>query len=170
MTKNINFSLPFLLLFITLISCKSQKVTELDISKNLSEKIQIYVRRDTIKLGKEFPGEVKVGYLKLDFNDNTIAFAGESYVEGERKNSADALPEFKKSKTDYFIVTKKDAFEVPKSVLKYKRKWNDFATPGRSVTPAMKLVIIENTIRFKRSKSLNFHVLNPSLTKKANGN
>ena len=170
-TKKTKIALSsFILLLLVCFSCKSNKASVLDLDIKNRGKIQIYVRKDTLKFGdKNFPDEVHWSYMKVDFEKETLTFSGETFLEGQQKDSVDVKKLFEKKDAAYFIVTKKNEFEIPKTVSKYKRKWNDFATPGRSVTPAEKYIIIENTIRPKGSKSLKFYVFDSSLTKKANG-
>lgn len=158
----------YLFAFFIIISCKTQQTTEIEISRNHSEKIQVYVRKDTIKLDKDFPGDVNINYIKLDFEQKKISFAKQSHLEGEKKDPAEILQLLHKSEINYFVVTKKDEFEIPKHVRKYNRKWNDFATPGRSVTPAIKFVINGNSIQFKGSKKPKKYVFDSTLTKMEN--
>lgn len=160
------FSVMLLLCF----SCKSSKTSALDLGIRNRGKIQIYVRKDTLKFGdKIFLDEVRLSYMKVDFEKETIAFSNETFLEGQQKDSVDLKKLFEDNDFNYFIVTSKNEFETLRIVSKHNRKWNDFATPGRSVIPAEKYIIIENTIRFKGSKSLKFHTFDNYLTKKANG-
>lgn len=169
-TKKTKIALSsFIILLLVCFSCKSNKASVLDLNIKNRGKIQIYVRKDTLKFGdKNFPDEVHWSYMKVDFEKETLTFSGETFLEGQQKDSVDVKKLFEKKDTAYFIVTKNNEFEIPKTVSKHKRKWNDFATPGRSVTPSEKYIIIENTIRPKGSKSLKFYVFDSSLTKKAN--
>ncbi|MFD2908026.1 hypothetical protein ACFSX9_04685 [Flavobacterium ardleyense] len=133
--------------------------------------IRIYTRLDTLKFRDEnFKDEVRISYLKIDLEEAKISYANETFLEGEQRDVPNLKKIFKSKESNYYVVTSANTFEIPKSVSKYKRAWNDFATPGRSVTRAKKYTVSGNSIRSKNSKPGSSHVFDPSLTLKANEN
>lgn len=168
MIKNKNIISTLFILICLFFSCKSQYLYELDTNKNHPKKIKIYSQQHTFILDKDFPGEVTVSYIKIDFEAKTIVFSNESYLEGDKKEVTSVLELFKNGEKDYFLVTNNNEIEIPKYVSKHKRKWNDFATPGRSVTRAKKFILSEDSIRYKGSKKTDSYVLDHILTEKIN--
>lgn len=168
MIENRNIISVFCMFTFLFISCKSQHLHELDVSQNHSEKIRVYSKKHIVILDKDFPGEVTISYIKVDFEAKTIIFSNEKYLEGEKKEVKNVAELFKNSDKDYFVVTKTNEIEIPKYVSKYKRKWNDFATPGRSVTRAKKFILSGDSITYKGSKNTQSYVIDPILTERIN--
>lgn len=168
MIENRNIISVFFAFTFLFISCKSKHLQRLDVSKNHPEKIRIYSNKHTLTLDKDFPGEVTISYIKVNFEENTLSFSKEEYLEGDKREIPNLEKLFKDSEKHYFLVTNTNEIEIPKYVSKYKRKWNDFATPGRSVTPAITFIISADSIRYRGSKKTKSSVLDTVLTQKIN--
>lgn len=154
------------------LSCSPKHSSQLEIKQqNDYGEIRIYTKLDTLKFRDEnFKDEVSVRYMKIDLEERRISYAGETFLEGDERDLPDLKKLFTANTSNYYVVTGENTFEIPKSISKYKRKWNDFATPRRSVTPAEKYIIKGNSIRNKKSKSARAYFLDIPLTIKANEN
>jgi hypothetical protein len=167
------FSFIFCMAFFQLfLNCSPKYATKLHLVQIENyENIRIYTKHDTLKFNdKKYKDEVIASYIKIDLEKQTISYANENFLEGNKRNPIDILQLLNKSKPNYYVVTSENTFQIPKSVSKYKRKWNDFATPGRSVTPAINYKITQESVKDKKSKKGQDYFFDFSLTTKANEN